>query len=160
MPVKDKVELGGAAISGAYAVEQLFEAYQSAQLHGEHANEHIAKAAISSAIAVGLFEMSKHAHDEYEGDEEHEHEHHCHHHRHHSMGAQHYPFDQPKRRGTDDWTEEEESGHKRRIVEEAAAAYALGRRMMGEKNHPIATVIAEGLGAIALLKEGKKHLDD
>lgn len=144
MPMMDKLELAGAAGSGAYAVDQLLEAYQSEKHNGKNTTEHVAKAAVASAIAVGLFEMSKNANE---------------HHHHH--GARHYVFDgPPKRRGTDDWTEEEEDGHKRRLVEEAAAAYALGRRLMGEKNLPIATVIAEGLGAIALLKEGKKHTED
>lgn len=158
MPVKDKAELVGAAGSGAYAISQLLEAYQSEKHHGENTTEHVAKAAVASAIAVGLYEMSKHAHAHAESEEEHEHFHHNHD---HHNGPQHYFIEgPPKKRGTEDWTDEEESGHKRRLVEEAAAAYALGRRMMGEKNHPIATVIAEGLGAIALLTEGKKHLAD
>lgn len=76
----------------------------------------------------------------------------------HSKGVQDYQFDQPKRRGGDDWTEEEESGHKRHILEEAAAAYAMGRRLMEDKSHPIATLIAERLGAIAIFKEGKKYI--
>lgn len=159
MPAKDRAELAGAAVTGAYALEELLEAYQSVQHHNDRTKEHVAKAAISSAIAVGLFEMSKHDRNlHHDTDPDHEHEHH--HHRHHSKDPQNYCFDQPKRRGTHDWTKEEENGHKRRLLEEAAAAYALGRRMLGEKSHPIATVIAEGLGVIAVLKEGKKYLED
>ncbi|KAE9961359.1 hypothetical protein EG327_004493, partial [Venturia inaequalis] len=52
MPAKDKVELVGASVAGAYALEELLEAYQNVQHHGDRTTEHVAKAAISSAIAV------------------------------------------------------------------------------------------------------------
>jgi hypothetical protein len=41
--VKDKVELGGAVVGVAHAVDQLFKVYQGEKHHGEHTSEHVAK---------------------------------------------------------------------------------------------------------------------
>ena len=99
----------------------------------------VRKAAIAGAIAVGAFAMmqkdeNKHREEEKEPE----------------MG-----YEPRIDKGAKD-----RKGHALDLAAEAAGAYALGRQMMGYKNHAILKLIAEGLGAAALGRETDRTIVD
>jgi hypothetical protein len=51
----------------------------------------------------------------------------------------------------------DESGHKRRLAEELVGAYSLGKQLLGDKKHHVAHLVADAVGAAALLKEVYRH---
>ncbi|EPS40994.1 hypothetical protein H072_5148 [Dactylellina haptotyla CBS 200.50] len=167
MPVKDKVELGTAAIGSVYALDQIFEGIQSEQ-DGESsdANSHYLKAAASAAIAIGAYEMLRRERKKQKHQERAQEKHH---HTHHSeetieveviessdSGDDHRLIEyHPKRSSIH---HKEDPGRHRRMVEEMAGVYALGRELMGDKKHHIVHLVAEALGAVGALKEVQHHV--
>ncbi|KAK1828080.1 hypothetical protein QBC39DRAFT_374997 [Podospora conica] len=96
------------------------------------ANSHYVKAVIAGAIAVGAFAlMEKDENKERKENKKPE------------IGYEPRP----------NHGDADTKGHVMDLAAEAAGAYALGRQMMGHKNHVILKLIAEGLGVAALGKE-------
>jgi len=100
--------------------------------HQHDANSHYVKAAIAGAIAIGAYALME-KDENKERDENHRPD----------MGYEPRPDKGPA----------DHRGHMVDLAAEAAGAYALGRQMMGHKNHAILKLITEGLGAAALGKE-------
>ncbi|RHZ60719.1 uncharacterized protein CDV56_108647 [Aspergillus thermomutatus] len=50
-----------------------------------------------------------------------------------------------------------ESGHNCHLVEELVGAYSLGKQLLGDKKHKIVYLVADAMGAAALLKEINEH---
>lgn len=50
-----------------------------------------------------------------------------------------------------------ESGHNRRLAEELVGAYSLGKQLLGDDKHKVAHLVADAVGATALLKEINQH---
>ena len=51
----------------------------------------------------------------------------------------------------------DESGHKRRLAEELVGAFSLGKQLLGDKKHQVAHLVADAVGAAAVLKEVYHH---
>ncbi|KAK4446498.1 hypothetical protein QBC34DRAFT_148400 [Podospora aff. communis PSN243] len=135
-----KLETAALAASAVACADQLMLGIRDQREHQQHdANSHYVKAAIAGAIAVGAFalmEKDENQHRKEEGE--------------HTMG-----YEPRKDKG-----EADRKGHALDLAAEAAGAYALGRQMMGHKNHMIVKLIAEGLGAAALGKETDRTVVD
>ncbi|RDW68781.1 uncharacterized protein DSM5745_08541 [Aspergillus mulundensis] len=52
---------------------------------------------------------------------------------------------------------DDEHGHNRRLAEELVAAYSLGKQLLGDKKHEVVHLVADAVGATALLKEINYH---
>ena len=135
-----KLESAALAASAVACADQLMLGVRDHRERQEHeANSHYVKAAIAGAIAVGAFalmERDENKHREEVGDRE--------------MG-----YEPRADKGAVD-----RKGRALDLAAEAAGAYALGRQMMGHKNHMILKLIAEGLGAAALGKETDRTVVD
>ena len=115
------------------------------------AEDHYLKAAIAGAIAVGGFALLKHDESLSSDDESPKPKHKK------TSPSPHEkwvaPYDKWAKEHDDSWIG---PGHKGDLAAEAAAAYALGRQMLGHKDHRILKLIAEGLGAVATVKEANR----
>jgi hypothetical protein len=135
-----KLESAALAASAVACADQLMLGVRDHREHQNHeANSHYVKAAIAGAIAVGAFalmEKDENKHRKEVGD--------------HEMA-----YEPRADKGAVD-----RKGHALDLAAEAAGAYALGRQMMGHKNHMILKLIAEGLGAAALGKETDRTVVD
>ena len=139
-----KIDQMIAAGGGVVAADQIMQAVRDHKdHHPQDATAHYVKAAIAGAVAIGAYEMLKKDEgrttqgervviksDEDEIDiEERE--------QHHGNGPH----------------------HGRHLLEEALGAYALGRQMMGHKDHPLIKLVAEALGAAGLYQEATRDLE-
>jgi hypothetical protein len=141
--------------------------------HKEHnmdeAKAHYVKAAISAAIAIGAYELLKKDEEGLREDDHNKLEHHEEHgalqhrdshHRDAHHNGEHYKghHSDGDSNGDSDGKHHEKSGHKADLLAEAVGAYAIGRQMLGHKDHKILKLIAEGLGATALAREVDREL--
>ncbi|KAK5661592.1 hypothetical protein OQA88_9691 [Cercophora sp. LCS_1] len=102
------------------------------------ANEHYVKAAIAGAIAIGAYHMMQNDENQHRKEE----------------GEKEMGYEPRTEKPTDN------TDHVVGLLSEAAGAYALGRQMMGHKDHMIMKLIAEGLGAAALAKQTDRTIVD
>jgi len=132
-----KLDTAILAGSGVVAADQIMQAIRDHKdKHPDDATAHYVKAAIAGAVAIGAYEMLK-------KDE--------------NLKANWNPHDE-KNVDSDMEHHGAGTGHGRHILEEAVGAYALGRQMMGHRNHPIVKLVAEALGAAGLYQEAKHDL--
>ncbi|CZR68745.1 uncharacterized protein PAC_18644 [Phialocephala subalpina] len=111
-------------------------------------NSHFVRAAIGTAIAVSALEMIRkdknHLRDYHDGEEHEEAE---------------SDEDSPdstalvpsSREKSDQQNSQHHHYHTAQFTQDSAAAYRLGRKVMGNKDHSIVLLIAETLGAFDLL---------
>lgn len=138
MPVNSKLETAALAGSVVAMADQIMQGVRENREHNpDEAKEHYVKAAIAGAIALGAYKMMESDENQWR----------------HNHGEPDMYYD-PKPPASPD------SHHTRDLIAEAAGAYALGRQMMGHKNHFMLKLIAEGLGAAALARETKKDVVD
>jgi hypothetical protein len=158
-----------AAGGAVYAADQLVKTFEP---DDHSANEHIVKATVGAAVAVGALELlrrdgeglptyRKLFHRKY---------------RHHDSNVHQSSSDSVRVSGAEDVRESRlikqeqdsslsrsssasssESGHKRRLAEELIGAYSLGKQLLGDKKHKVAHLVADAVGATALLKEINHH---
>jgi hypothetical protein len=153
MPGHPKLDTAVMATSGIVAADQLMQAVRDNKEHRpKDATPHFVKAAIAGAIAIGAYE--KLMRDEHgQGSNSH-----------HSRGDHRASVTKEEAHSHDERTkyreveESDKDGHGADIVAEALGAYALGRQMMGHKEHPIMKLVAEGLGAAGLFREIERDM--
>lgn len=162
-----KVDTALLAGSGVIAADQIMEAIKDhRERHPEDATGHYVKAGLAAAVAIGAYEMLKkdeEARRASQGD--------CPHHE----GRYHVHLGDREREEGEEWereerrrsrsrsvedTEDEDPHHGRHLLQEAVGAYALGRQVMGHRQHPIVKWVAEALGASGLYEEAKNDLDE
>ncbi|KAE8356866.1 hypothetical protein BDV28DRAFT_144779 [Aspergillus coremiiformis] len=167
---KTAVAAGGAV----YAADQLIKSFDDDD-DDSSTTSHLLKAAVGAAVAVGALEMLNH--DEhlpsyrrlfkkkYEGHSS-SHEHSRSYKEedvHTEAGAEVTDtrlVRKEQRSGSSSRSSSvssHESGHKRRLAEELIGAYSLGKQLLGDKKHQVAHLVADAVGAAALLKEIKHH---
>jgi len=138
MPVNSKLETAALAGSVVAMADQIMQAVrENRENNPDEAKEHYVKAAIAGAIALGAYKMMESDENQWRAN-----------HGEDNMGFDNKPPAPP------------DPHHARDMLAEVAGAYALGRQMMGHKDHRMLKLIAEGLGAAALARETKKDVVD
>lgn len=135
-----KLETAALAASAIACADQLMLGVRDhREGQQDEANSHYVRAAIAGAIAVGAFALLKKDENQHRDE----------------VGEEEMGYEPRTDKGLED-----RKGHMWDLAAEAAGAYALGRQMMGHKNHAIVKLIAEGLGAAALGKETERTVVD
>jgi hypothetical protein len=140
-----------AAIAGVYAADQLMKGKEAKEDLDKNTNQHLVRAAIGAAVAIGALKMmqgdQEHAGSARESSEDNQQGHgnevvivgeHSDHGDSHSHSGSEEPS--PKKKH-----------HISRLVHDASRAYGLGRNITGKEHHGIVLLIAETLGALGLL---------
>ena len=104
--------------------------------------EHLLKAGIGAAVAIGAYEMLRRAELDPEA----------------SHGQHHHPSSSSRsRRGSNS---SGSSHHSRHIFEEIIGAYTLGKELLGDKKHHVAHLVGEAIGVTGLAQELKQKERD
>jgi hypothetical protein len=151
MAGQSKAEMAAAAMAGVYAGDQLMKGMKDKKEedHGDM-KAHFVRAAIGAAVAVGALEMmrneKKHFSDNHQGTE----------HESSESESDEDPVDSTALApGHGEQAAQQNRRHRHhdtvRFIQDSAAAYRLGRNVMGNRDHSIVLLIAEALGALGLL---------
>ncbi|KAJ5742338.1 hypothetical protein N7533_011747 [Penicillium manginii] len=158
-----------AAGGAVYAADQLVKSFEP----DDHStNTHIFKASVGAAVAVGALELLRrdgeglHTYRKLFQRK----------HRHHDSDVHQSSSESVQISNAEDVRESRlikqeqdssssrsssasssESGHKRRLAEELMGAYSLGKQLLGDNKHKVAHLVADAVGAAALLKEINHH---
>lgn len=134
----EDAEIAAGATGLVIATDQGFKSVEDEK----HRLEHIIKAGVGAAVAIGAYEMLRRAeHDPKSSAGDHPNRHH-HEHRHSnssSSGSNSHSSNPPH--------------HTRHLVEEIIGLYALGKELMGDKRHHIVHLVGEAIGATGLVEE-------
>lgn len=165
------VGAGGAV----YAADQLVKCFED---DDESTTSHLMKASVGAAVAVGAYEMLSKDNKSLPAYRSLFKKKYSHHHHHEAEKATSEEEERSRYSVEHERTEkqlvrrerssslsssassssaEEESGHKRRLAEELVGAYSLGKQLLGDKKHRITHLVADAVGAAALLKEVNLH---
>ena len=154
----EKIETAAMAVSTVAMADQIMKAIRDKDDHdSDGAKSHYVKAAIAGAIAVGAYEMLRHEGNADQDDGDHVRV--THHGSHHHSDGENKDTKTVVVHQGQRHHDHHHSGHGRDVLAEALGAYALGRQMMGHKDHRILKLVAEGLGAAALAREANRELD-
>ena len=129
---KEDAELALGATGVVVATDQVVK---SMDPEDDDQLEHLLKAGVGAAVAIGAYEMLRRAElgsDNSAGD------------RQHSSSSPH------SRRDSDS---SNPPHHKRHLFEEVIGAYTLGKELLGDKKHHVAHLVGEAVGAIGLVQE-------
>ncbi|KAF8858168.1 hypothetical protein BDZ45DRAFT_726154 [Acephala macrosclerotiorum] len=146
-----KAEMAVVAMAGVYAGGRLMRGMKDKKEvdHGDM-KAHFVRAAIGAAVAVGALEMmrkeKKHLSDNHQGTE----------HEGSESESDEDPVDSTALapgRGEKGAQQTRQHHHHDtvKLIQDSAAAYRLGRNVMGNRDHSIVLLIAEALGALGLL---------
>ncbi|GAB1200030.1 hypothetical protein APSETT444_009390 [Aspergillus pseudonomiae] len=154
-----------AAGGTVYAADQLVKSFDK---DDEDTTSHLLKAAVGAAVAVGALEMLNKDgtglpsyrelfKEKYVGHSS-KHEHRSSHEEDVDTSTEVADRRLVRHKGSSSSSRSSsvsshESGHKRRLAEELIGAYSLGKQLLGDKKHQVAHLVADAIGAAALVKE-------
>jgi hypothetical protein len=128
---REDAELAIGATGAVVATDQTIEFMDSEDNHLVH----LLKAGIGAAVAIGAYEMLRHAELDPEA----------------SPVQHHHPSSSSRsRRGSNS---SGSSHHSRHIFEEIIGAYTLGKELLRDKKHHVAHLVGEAIGVTRLVQE-------
>lgn len=148
-----KADMAAAAISAIYAGDQLMKGVKANEVQNEKdADSHFIKAAIGAAVAIGALELLKRdkeavSHEVSDGEgRQSENE--------YDLSMDIAKHEKQVQVGTHS-TEHKPNPlrHSARLIQDSAAAYRLGRKIMGHDTQGIVVLVAEAIGGLGLLHQ-------